>query len=442
MEIVDKLSSAIRFKTVSYTEGSSIEYDQFEKFLEFLPEAFPHLFKRAEKVTIADYSLVLKISGSDTKAKPILMLAHYDVVPAENLTEWKYPPFDGRVEENEVWGRGALDNKGPLISILQAAEEALSNGWSPTRTVYFASGHDEELGGDRGAKSIVRYFKEQGVQFYAVYDEGMTMVTPEVFSVVDRNVAFIGTSEKGLVDIELSVEGKSAHASMPLQSTAAGTLSKAVALVEENPFPPRIIGPVAELFAYVAPYTRGIITLMLRNTGVFAPLLKPILQRTPTTNALIRTTQAVTMLQGSSKENVLPARASAVINCRILPGETVGDVVRHMQKAVKGLPVKVATVPPTGGNDPLPVSCTEHEGYRRLKEAITAVYPDIVVSPSLVLVTTDSRHFREISDNIYRFIPFILDRALLGSLHSTDERTPVDVLVKAVQVYRGLLENF
>lgn len=442
MEIVDKLSAAIRFKTVSYTERSSIEYDQFEKFLEFLPEAFPHLFKRAERVTIADYSLVLKIPGSDAKAKPILMLAHYDVVPAENFTEWKYPPFDGRVEGSEVWGRGALDNKGPLISILQAAEEALSKGWTPERSVYFASGHDEELGGDRGAKSIVRYFQEQGVQFYAVYDEGMTIVTPEVFSVVDRNVAFIGTSEKGLVDIELSVEGKRAHASMPPPSTAAGTLSKAVALVEKNPFPPRIIGPVAELFAYVAPYTQGFTKLMLRNTGVFAPLLKPILQRTPTTNALIRTTQAATMLQGSSKENVLPARASAVINCRILPGETVEDVVRHMQKAVKDLKVKVEPVPPTGGNDPLPVSSTEHEGYRRLKEAITAVYPDIVVSPSIVLVTTDSRHFREISDNIYRFIPFILDRALLGSLHSTDERTQVDVLVKAVQVYRGLLEKF
>ena len=440
MEIVERLSSALRFKTVSYTEQSRIEYDQYEKFLEFLSEAFPNLFGTAEQEIISNYSLVLKLSGRNPAAQPVLLLAHYDVVPADE-SAWKYPPFEGRVVENALWGRGALDNKGTLIAIFQAAEEALERGWQPERTVYFASGHDEEIGGAHGAKQIVRYFKQQGVHFHAVYDEGMTIVTPEVFSMVDKNVAFIGTSEKGHVDIEISAVGKSGHASMPPHSTAAGAVAQAVSRLEKKPFPTRIIGPVAELFEYIAPHTRGVTRMVLQNSRLFAPVLKSMLQRAHTSNALIRTTQAATMLQGSLKENVLPARASAVMNCRILPGETIEDVVLHMQRVVNGLEVKIEPLAHLEGNNPLPVSSTEEAGYRWLEASIQAVYPNTIVAPSIVLVTTDSRHFKECSDNIYRFIPFILDKQLLGSIHSADERLPLDNLNEAVQVYRRLLEQ-
>lgn len=441
MDIVDKLSSAIRFKTVSYAEQSKIEYEQYEKFLEFLPSAFPALFSAAEKEIVSDYSLVLKLPGRDPSAQPVLMLAHYDVVPVDE-SKWSYPPFEGRVAENALWGRGTLDNKGTLITILQAAEEALRKGWQPERTVYFASGHDEEIGGAKGAKQIVRRFQEEGVRFHAVYDEGMTIVTPEVFSMVDKNVAFIGTSEKGHVDIEISAVGKSGHASMPPDSTAAGTVARAVSLLEKNPFPTRIIGPVAELFTYIAPHTRGFTKIALQNSRLFAPVLKPRLASSPTSNALIRTTQAATMLQGSPKENILPSRASAVMNCRILPGETIDDVIRHMQRAVEGLAVTIQPMAELEGNDPLPVSGTQQPGYRWLVNAVESVFPDIIISPSIVLVTTDSRHFKDCSDNIYRFIPFVLDRSLLDSIHSADERIPLDNLQAAVRVYSRLLEQF
>lgn len=440
MEIVEKLSSALRFKTVSYTEQSRIEYDQYEKFLEFLPEAFPALFAAAEKEIISNYSIVLKLAGRNPAAQPVLLLAHYDVVPADEGA-WKYPPFEGRVVENALWGRGSLDNKGTLITILQAAEEALEQGWQPERTVYFASGHDEEIGGAQGAKQIVRYFMQNGVHFHAVYDEGMTIVTPEVFSMVDRNVAFIGTSEKGHVDIEISAVGQSGHASMPPHSTAAGTVARAVSLLESKPFPARIIGPVAELFEYIAPHTRGFTRMVLQNSRLFAPVLKPMLQRAHTSNALIRTTQAATMLQGSTKENVLPSRASAVVNCRILPGETIDEVVRHMQRVVNGLDIMIEPLVHLEGNNPLPVSSIDEPGYRWLETSIQAVFPDTIVAPSIVLVTTDSRHFKDCSDNIYRFIPFILDKQLLGSIHSADERLPLDNLNAAVKVYRRLLEQ-
>jgi len=220
MDIIEKLSRAVAIPTVSYIDRSQNEYGRFEEFLAFLPEAFPRLFETAEVRRIAEYSLLMKLPGTDNAKKPVLFLAHYDVVPPGDEKSWEHPPFGGDVVEDELWGRGTIDNKGTLIAVLQAVEEALETGWKPRRSIYFASGHDEEIGGSLGAKNIVADLAARGVQFEAVYDEGMTIVTPELFPMIDRNIALIGTSEKGHVDIEISVEGTSGHASMPPASTA------------------------------------------------------------------------------------------------------------------------------------------------------------------------------------------------------------------------------
>jgi len=441
MDIVEKLSRAVSIPTVSHTDRSRNDYPRYEEFLSFLPQAFPRLFETAEVRRIAEYSLLLRVRGKDDTKKPVLFLAHYDVVPAGDEENWKHTPFGGEIAEEAVWGRGTIDNKGTLAAVLQAAEEALETGWKPERTIYFASGHDEEIGGAQGAKNIVADLSARGVQLEAVYDEGMTIVTPELFPMMDRNIAFIGTSEKGHVDIEIIAEGDSGHASMPPGSTAAGIIAKAVAAIERNPFPSRIIGPVEELFRKIAPYNSGFTRLVLNNPRLWGPVLKPILQKSVTSNALIRTTQAVTMLRGSEKENVLPHRATAAVNCRILPGETIEDVIAHIERTTSGIGVRVRTVPELEGNNPLPVSSTDTETYRALDEAVRSAYPDTVVVPTIVLVTTDSRHFSTISENIYRFVPVILDKDLLGSIHSSNERLPIESLTKACRVYRRLLEK-
>jgi len=441
MDIVEKLSRAVAIPTVSHLDRSRIDYSHYEDFIVFLPRIFPTLFSMAEVQRIADYSLLLRLPGREKSLKPVLLLAHYDVVPAGGEDEWKYPPFSGTVAEENLWGRGTLDNKGPLITMLQAAEEALLAGWTPARTVYFGSGHDEEIGGARGAKGIAAYFQSQGVHLDTVFDEGMTIVTPELFPMVDRNVAFIGTSEKGQVDIKITAAGQAGHASMPPPSTAAGAVARAVAAIERNPFPTRLTPPVIAFLKNIAPLNQGLIRFVLSRPRLVAPILKKIMQRSPTSNALVRTTQAVTMLQGSDKENVLPASASAVVNCRILPGETIEDVIAHIGKATAGLGVRVDRLSPELGTNPLPISSTETSPYRALKEAVLSAFPDIVVVPTVVTVTTDSRHFAEISDNIYRFIPMVLDKARMNSIHSSNERIPIGNIHQAIRVYRTLLES-
>ncbi len=441
MDIVEKLGKAVSIPTVSHLDRSRIDYTHYEDFLAFLPQAFPVLFSAADVERIADYSLLLRLPGNDESLKPVLLLAHYDVVPEGDEVEWKYPPFSGTVAEEKLWGRGTLDNKGPLITILQAAEEALQAGWIPAKTIYLGSGHDEEIGGSQGARNIVAYLRSRGVHLDTVFDEGMTIVTPELFPMVDRNVAFIGTSEKGQVDIEITAAGQAGHASMPPASTAAGAVARAVAAIERNPFPARLTPPVVAFLKNIAPLNPGFIRFVLSRPRLFDPVLKKFMQRSPTSNALVRTTQAVTMLQGSGKENVLPARASAVINCRILPGETIEDVIAHIGKSTTGLGVRVGRLTPELGSTPLPISSPDTVTYRALEEAILAAFPDIAVVPTVVTVTTDSRHFAEISDNIYRFIPMVLDRARMNSIHSVNERIPIENIHQAVRVYRTLLEN-
>lgn len=441
MDIADKLSAAIAVPTVSYSDRGMIEYERFEEFLSLLPELFPRVFESAEFRRVGKYSILLRLAGRNREKEPVLFLAHYDVVPAEEGDGWNYPPFSGMIADGFVWGRGAIDNKGTLVMVLQAMEELLGEKWKPGRDVLFASGHDEEIGGVEGARNIVALLEEQGVHLHAVYDEGMTIVTPDIFPLVKKNIAFIGTSEKGHVDIEISAGGVGGHASMPPPSTTAGMIGRAVAAIEKRPFPARIIKPVEELLRTLAPYTKGVARLALQNPALWSPVVKRSLQANHTSNALVRTTQAVTMLQGSPKENVLPDRSTAVINCRILPGETIEDVLTHFRKITQGLGVEVGFFLGPNGSDPLPVSSTSSEGYHLLSRAIGTVFPDVVVSPSIVLATTDSRYFHRVSDNIYRFVPVVLDRKLLDTIHGIDERISVEGLQRASRVYGELLRQ-
>lgn len=457
MDIANKLSAAVAIPTVSFSDRTRIEYGRFEEFLEFLPSLFPRVFERAEFRKVGGYSMILRLPGKAGKGKngsgkaglgggramkePVLFLAHYDVVPAEETEKWKYPPFDGTIAEGFVWGRGAIDNKGTLIMVLQALEELLEKGWEAERDIYVVSGHDEEIGGTEGARKVEALLREEGIRLHAVYDEGMTIITPELFPIVNRDVAFVGTSEKGHVDIEISARGQGGHASMPPGSTAAGMIGRAVAAIEKKPFRPRIIGPVAELLRNIAPHTRGFAKLALRNPTLWGPVLKRSLQSSTTSNALVRTTQAVTMLQGSPKENVLPDKSSAVINCRILPGETIEDVLNHFRRTTEGIGVEVGLFQGPNGCDPLPVSSTSSEGYQLLSRAIGTVFPEVVVSPSIVLAATDSRYFYGVSDNIYRFVPVVLNRELFDTIHGTDERISIEGLKKACRVYGELFQQ-
>jgi len=437
------LARALQFRTVSQLPREENDYGEYEQFLSYLKEAFPVFFRTAEVEHINRYSLLCTLRAPEDRRGllPVLLLAHYDVVPPGREDAWDHPPFSGTLTETSVWGRGAVDDKGCLIAMLAAAEELLQRGEQPRRTVVFALGHDEEIGGGEGAYLIAQTLAERGERFSFVLDEGLTILAPDVFPLVDRDLALIGVSEKGHVDLRLRAAGSPGHSSTPPPTTAGGTIARAVSRIEARPFPARMTTPVEDFLKTIAPYAGGVKQFFLSRPRRFFPLLKPLLQREPKGNAMVRTTGAVTMLAGSEKENVLPAEASAVVNCRILPGETIDSVVRKLKADIANPEVSVEPIPSLMGNNPLPISDRTGEGFHLLTELLAELFPRTLAAPSLVLGTTDSRHYAGLSENIYRFVPFRLTKERLEAVHGYNEHLPREDFTKAVEFYRALLSR-
>src|SRR5262249_35711364 len=368
-------------------------------------------------------------------------LAHQDVVPVEPGTEgsWAHPPFDGTIADGFVWGRGALDDKESLVGLFEAVESLLGEGFRPRRTIYLASGFDEEVGGGAGAGAIAALLRDRGVRFEWVLDEGRAVVEG-VVPQVEKPVAAIGVAEKGFVSVELTTESEGGHSSMPPRETAVGVLAAAIDRLEHHPMPARLRGASREGLRTLAPYMPFRSRIMLSNLWLFSPLVTRALTRTPLTNAWVRTTTAPTMFQSGVKENVLPSRARAVVNCRILQGDTVAGVLSHVQRVVGDDRVRVTRLEGTV-SEPSPESSTASAGYRLIETTAREVFPDAVPAPSLVTGASDSRYFTPLADDVSRFVPVRLGAEDLKRYHGTNERVAVDQVASAVEFYRLVLRG-
>lgn len=436
----ERLAGAIRFRTISHQDTGKLDAGEFLGLHEYLEENFPNVHKELKKEIVADYSLLYTWKGRDEGLKPILLMAHIDVVPVEPGTEsdWEYPPFEGRIAEGFVWGRGTLDIKVVVTSTLEAVENLLGEGFQPERTVYLAFGHDEEVGGMNGAKAIVGLLESRGVRLEYVLDEGGAIVDG-FFPGLEMPVAFVGTAEKGYVSLELSVEGEGGHSSMPPRRTAAGILGKAIHRLESRQFPARLNG-VEQTFRHLGPEMPYGLKIVFANRWFFDPVIKKVMASRKETDAAIRTTIAPTMLEGSRKENVLPARAKAVVNFRILQGDSAGDVIAHVKKAIgdKRVEVKIS-----GGSvrEASPVSDVESESFKLLERTIRGVFPGVIVAPSTVLGGTDSRHYVRISDSVYRFTPMRVGPGDVSRVHGTNERISVENYGEIIKFFIQVIRN-
>lgn len=413
----------------------------FAEFRRFLERSFPGVHRMLEFEDVGDFGRIYRLNGATAAHEPVLFLAHYDVVPAGNDAAWTYPPFDGVVAGGFVWGRGALDDKGMLMALLEALERRLRTGFRPARSIYLAFGADEEVSGTFGAARIARVFAERGITFEATFDEGM-VVSRNMLSFLEPPVALIGIAEKGYVDVRVRATGDGGHASMPPAETAAARLAAGLLAATRRRGRDRLIPVVEQFFRSIADASPGLLAAVLRRPGLFAPLLTRVLSRGPTTAALVRTTVAPTMLAGSEAPNVLPPQTSAVLNCRILPGQSVDGLVAELQTAldaVDGAGVAVELFDPPAASEPVDASSTESVAYGWLETAIGDTFPEAVVAPFLVTGTTDSRHYRDVSRNIYRFVPVELDPAALATIHAANERIPVDHYHRAIDYYERLL---
>lgn len=435
-----RLAGALRLRTVSTEDPAQRPDAEFAALHAYLQSAFPGAHTALRREPIGRDALLYTWPGADPALAPVVLMGHMDVVPVEPGTEaaWARPPFAGEVAEGFVWGRGTLDDKVTVLGVLEAVEALLARRFQPRRTVLLAFGADEELGGKQGAEETARLLRRRGVRPEMVLDEGGAIMHDTVPG-VRPPVALVGIAEKGFASVELVARSAGGHSMAPPPHTAVGVLARAVARLEANPFPAELRGASAALFDSVAPEMPFGMRLLFANRWLFGPLIERRLSANPSTNAAVRTTTAATVFEGGTKDNVLPSQARAVVNFRILPGDSVEAVRRHVVAAVDDDSVQVKVLEPAA--EPSPVSPTDSEAWRRLRRSIRQVFPDVVVAPYLVTGGTDARHFSGLTPNVYRFTPTRLSLADLTRVHGTNERVSVENYGELTRFYAQLLLN-
>jgi len=438
-QAAQRLSGSIKYKTIFNHDISQVDYKPFADLQEYIEKTYPLVHSTLERKIINDYGLLYMWKGSDPQKKPILLLAHQDVVPAPDKG-WTYPPFSGAVADGYIWGRGTLDDKCTLLGVLEAMEFLIKDGFQPARSVYLASGFDEEITGMQGAGRIAQYFKDNGQDFELITDEGFVVISGAVPG-IKAPVALIGLAEKGYLSLELVAESEGGHASMPPRQTTAGIIAAAVDKLERNPFPGNLAGPASWMFEYLGPEMSPLYKTIFANMWLLGPVIESQLAASPATDATLRTTIAPTMLMGSDRENVLPTRASAVVNFRLLPGDTIESVTNRVIKIIDDPRVKVSQYG-QGANEASPVSSTDTWVFKTYSQTIHEIFPEAVIAPALANSASDVTRYIGLSPNVLRFLPQRLTSEDLAMIHGVNERISIDNYSEMIDFYIQLIKNY
>ncbi len=436
--LASHFAGAIRIPTIS-RQDSGPDLVPMRALHAYLAQTFPRTHATLTHEVVAPANLLFTWTGTDTALEPVVMMAHMDVVPVETGSEnaWTHPPFSGDIADGFVWGRGTLDDKVGVFSTLEAVEALVAKGYRPRRTVYLAFGDDEEVEG-HGAAAIVALLKSRRVHPLVAIDEGSAIVSGIVPG-VSRPAALIGLAEKGHMSVKLTVTGAGGHSLMPPARTAVGVLAQAVTRLEEHPMPAHLDGAVAGMLGELAREMSLGARIALANLWLTRPLLIAQMSKSPVTDASLRTTTAPTMIQGSPKENVLPIRAQAIVNFRIIPSETPENVMEHVRTVVNDTSVALALAEPPA--PPLPVSSTTSASYHTLARDIAVLDPEAIVAPALVLGATDSRQYGGYARDVYRFLPVRMGPHDIDRVHGTNERIGVHDYARGVAFMTLLISD-
>lgn len=436
---VERLSAAVRLPTVTAEDPAAIDRSAFHAFREYLVSAFPRVHATLSREIVGESSVLYTWPGRQPSAEAVLVAAHLDVVPVEPGTQsqWTYPPFGGVVAEGFVWGRGTVDDKSGVLGTMEAVEALLARGFHPERTVYLAYGHDEEAGGEQGAARIAERLERRGVRLAMVLDEG-GVIADGFFPGLTRPAALIGVAEKGAVTVRLTARATGGHASMPPPRSAVGAVAAALSRLEQQPMPARLAEPTRTLLQRLGVYFPFVRRAAIANLWITEPLVLRQLSAVPSTNAAVRSTMALTMVQAGVRPNVLPAEAKAVVNVRILPGDSIEAVLSHLRRVIDDPAIEMAVVGPAW--EPSPISSTTSLLYRALAQAIHDVRPEVAVVPYLVVGATDARHYRAIAMDTYRWRPMRMTPADVERLHGTNERIAVTDFLQSIEAYERILE--
>ncbi len=427
----DRLAAVLRVPTVA-TDGVP-DAAGLTALRTLLADLYPHAFGALDVELVAEHTILARWPGASPD-EPALLMAHQDVVPPGE--GWTHGAFDGEIVDGVVWGRGAIDDKGSLVGILEAIEALVVDGFAPARDVWLVLGHDEETFGG-GAHAAIAVLAERGVRPAFAIDEGGAVVDPPVPG-VDVPAAMVGLSEKGMLVLRLAVDEHGGHASTPPRMPATAILARAVVRVSRARFPERLTPTTVRMLQTLGAHARPPYRALLTRAGVLSPVLRRIMAANAETRATIATTATVTGLQAGTAANAIAERAEATVNVRLTQGTTIADVVRILGRAIRDDRVSIEVV---RGHEASPTSPTDGRGWEAIEAATAAEHPEAVVSPYVMLGGSDGRHAYRVTDRVYRFTPFLLTSDLRACLHARDERIPVESFERGIRWYRRLLET-
>jgi carboxypeptidase PM20D1 len=455
---IERFCQAIRIDTSWPATADHDPKDQrlaeeaLSRFQEFLVSAYPHFHSVAERTILSPYSILYRWQGKQKPAnttKPVLFLAHYDVVPVDKES-WTADPFGAEIRDNYIYGRGTLDTKNTLICAMEAAETLAAKGYTPDRDIWFAFGGDEERSGAYGAQQSAAWFTERNLRFAWTLDEGSIVALNQIPG-VSKPLALIGVEEKGFLDIELVVQQAPGHASRPPEKQAVAILSEALVRLSKKPFPYRLIPSVEFFFTSLAPLVdkksakEGLQALVLAHPRQLGPLFFSLAGISPATRALFRTTLAMTQLFGAKADNILPAEARAILNLRLLPGDSIESALEYVRDAIGMDEVLVRPSPYRSANNPVladrETAAGRGPGWENLVQALSSTFPQAVPLPFLVTATTDSRHYASLCQAVYRFGPLELPPEEVNRIHGHDERISLENLQRGIAFYERLFDQ-
>ena len=432
---VNALQKLVQCKTVSYNDSSLEDEEEFQKLIGMLPGLYPRVFDVCSFQELPDRALLLRWPGK-SDAAPSVMMAHYDVVPV-NEESWEKPPFAGIIEDGVLWGRGTLDTKVTFNGVLSAANHLIAKGFVPENDIYFAFSGGEEINGP-GAVNIVNYFKDHHIQPALVVDEGGAVVE-NVFPGVKEPCGLIGIAEKGMMNVQYTVRSSGGHASAPLPKTPVTTLAKACRRIVEKPFKMQVTKPAAEMFDTLGRHSSFALKLVFANLWLFKPVLDLLCKKSGgEMNALLRTTTAFTMMEGSNARNVIPAEAKLVSNMRLNPADSVASAKAYLKKVVNDEDVEITVLE---SFEPSPISETGCESWDKVATAVSQTWPGCIVAPYLMVQCSDSRHYRDLSNHVYRFSAMDMTAEERKSIHGNNERIRLETVGRAVEFYIRLMEQ-